>query len=491
MEELDFCRKVFDIAKQRDEGKELGTLLFGGEVPSYKAMHWGQKSEERKTVARRMVLVHYILRERPEEARLLFACAYLASYYWWDCYLEKDNICDPLLELWESLPVEQKDTELIQVLRDFDEKYPTLREYQKFKEKSEEWTIAGNKMLEVQTMLGIANPANLTGSLAAAKSFTRAVSNIFVADALCYGEKMANYQYPENQSALELKQETKRLFDQLERDEYKFYHSWIRWEIGELHLLSGQQCATEGDIAKAQGYFAKAREECEDGLKEAINQAQKAVDENDDIDAEVIANLYSVLASLDWAEAKRNLALKIMCHCCATVYLAYALVLASPDNYGIEYYEEQVDHTIDWIIEFIESPSDTSMPDETALDEAVPLFQFARNFWGEVLDVALTEPVLTRDKVRTAFENQDREKLKKHLCPLSPGKLGENLDAELYDGAREKIATIVKDMPAIIAEIAVWNSSLLPEEFVTVAQLLKKQLLPAESSQDAAPATDE
>jgi hypothetical protein len=441
-----------------EAGDSWEKLVFGGESPSYEAMHRLEDDDGRTKVILRMAAISRVCSE--EFARVVFACVYFVVHYWWDNYLAGDHIADPLLEIWEQTHDSEVDKKLLETLHRIQEKYPPVQHY---KERTNEkriemvsrWNEVGRAVQEVREQLNIALAPKEPAT--PATRYARGITNIYLAEALRYGKGLKEYSHPDNDQIPPLYREAEELFG---RNSDHFHQIWAKWETADFRLEAGQRCrryAEENPRTKkeygdkATEHFEEADKKCRDGLRHAIERGR-----DDEIDAEVIANFYSTMASLEWETSRQ--ASRIIGYRWAAPYVAYAYVLSEKDVYSVSFYEEHVERTMDWLLEVIDS----------APDEAVPLCQFFRKCWGR--------PALAEGTLRSLFSRQDWDSLRDYLFPTAPEltPTSTTYNADLTDGSREEVMRHVRAMPRRIGQL---RQHPLPETFTEVARLLKKQLV--------------
>ncbi len=192
-------------------------------------------------------LYHLARSGDPAAAIVDFASIYFNAFWWWGCYAEF-RFCTRLLEQAASKRLSPEGRHALELLCDFDAAYPK----ESARAKGDDWSRVERSLVEMRRLGGLdREPDTISGE---ARRYTRALTDIFLAEALRFGR--AEYAEAERlyRDALAM----------LPADDWSV--PWVHYHLGDLFLDRGhfdesaQQCARCLALAEASGLVRKDRD---------------------------------------------------------------------------------------------------------------------------------------------------------------------------------------------------------------------------------------
>jgi NB-ARC domain/MalT-like TPR region len=356
-------------------------------------------------------LFHLAHTQDRERARLDFARIYFDAFWWWGYYLDYP-FCEQLLSEWKQTQMSlDDDEEWLRLLREFHSSYLTGYEQllkgweqtQTLTHNDRQWLRKfhgsvpldgydrkgeGNWGKVQDALLGLRPLAGLNGQVTELdddRRHLRAITDVFLAHALRYqhAEDEANRYYEE---ALDL-------FKQGGADD-AWNIPWVLCEQGDLYMKQGRN-----DDAMLE----KALRKCEESL-------QRAREEGEGEDREIIALSHRVRADVFWQRNELN---KAFGNYAFATFYAYAFHgYEGPDHYTVAFHREMVERTLVRLL--------TLWHDEDQMDKTLEFSACLHDFW--VTAGAPTRAQSRHRNVKRLWEKNCLEDLAAYLFPSEPPK---------------------------------------------------------------------
>jgi hypothetical protein len=436
-----------------ENGARWEILVFGTEDPTFgdfvhsyvgwhnvEDPHWQKRSEHIIASISRVC--------SPNLARNVFVCLAMLMHYWWGSYMLEDPSTEPLLDIWQRSHTNLRDQKLVKVLRTLFHRYPPERNYQAQKSSysRSNWKAVRNACAEIKDILLADIPEEDRNSPSYRYAF--AMLNIYEAQARTAALQAG--QEPDLEALTLIEEAEEFLWDNED-----FYHAvWAIRELSEayfrlagqhLQLSSFRQSEKVQLEEKAAELFAHADQTAVRGIETSIAMAKQ---QNDELDLEVLTNLFRLQADIAW-QVKKDVRLSGV-YRCICIYSAYIWIQSEMDEFSTEFFAEQIERTIAWWQELKDISTDS-------LTKAIELMSL---FWHK--------PSLPT--TNNLIENGQWENLCQMLLPvgLTRTELTEETAVDSYLQQVAKVeASMVERLPILSGKL----QHKLPDSFAKILKV--------------------